>query len=326
MFRPVIVELKSIIMKKSNLWAVCCLFAVLSACSDSDPEVLKSETLYPVQFSIRLTEEVIPIPQTRVMPPLNIPEPIAKAEGESKEIHSLCNTIEYIVFEEGDTENPIRRTCFEYAENNLDFGIINDSLPLGNYQIAFLAYNSCETALEGTIMSFNKVTDTFYALSTQEIEAKEIVKENIVLRRAVGKIEFVSTDKVPDEAKDFSMTIHNYPSQLNVLTGQGVIPAEGEDPVLIHSFTQEEKGVSGLTHSFFTFVPESETIEVDLATKDTEGLELRSRTVSGISPVANHIIRYTGRLYTYSPSDNEFTITIENDGIWAGETEHELND
>lgn len=316
-------------MKRKNYWAFLCLLCILG-CDDpqvvtTDPEVEH----YPVRFAVQLTEEILSFPETRAMPPLNIPEPVARKteDNEKGEITDFCNTIEYIVFKEGDTKTPVRRSVFEPDPLDLDedFGIINDSLPPGNYQIVFLAYSSCETTLEDNILTFNKITDTFHRTYSLNVGAKQIINENISLYRIVSKIEFVSTDAIPDNAKNFAMNIWGRPSQLDVLTGQGLYnPVE---TTLDYTFSTIDIGLKPAVHSFFTFVPEDEEkLDVILKAFGSEDEILREREVNGVAPIANHIIRYTGRLYTPSPSDEKFILNIYDNGEWENTNENELED
>lgn len=316
-------------MKKMYLLTVICLFPIFLCCNCSETEVTVPQITErnPVCFSVRLTEELIPFPVARAIPALDITDPVAKSAEDEKEIHTLCNTIEYIVFEEGKTTVPVRHIRYEYDENNSGFGIIRDSLPTGSYQMVFLAYNSCETTLDSNIMSFRKVTDTFHTSFRLEVEPGNKVDKSIVLQRVVSRIEFVSTDPVPENAKSFSMEIFGYPCRLDILTGHGIEP-ETTPVMYTHSFTEKEIGQTGLTYAFFAFVPSGgeATLNVNLTALDKEDKELRNRMVESVKPVVNHIVRYKGRLYSYSASDNEFIVSIGNDGEWEDEKEFELKE
>ena len=54
---------------------------------------------------------------------------------------------------------------------------------------------------------------------------------------------------------------------------------------------------------------------------------MRKRTVTGITPIANKIIRYTGILYTPPKPDeteNTFNLIIGNNGKWDELEDNEL--
>lgn len=306
-------------MKTRVCWALALLACM--GCNRSEPVV--DDTLSKVTFSIALTQKTIPFPETKGIPPLDIPDPEIRgdeSEGEPKSLTDQCCTIEYIVYEQNEAE-PVRQRCYLASENNLDFGIISDALPQGNYTLLFIAHNGSGGTLSDGTMRFDRVSDTFHASLELTIEAGQVYEQDVTLYRIVSRIEFVSTDAVPDEATSFTMDVVRYPSQLNVRTGGGIVP--NTDPVTFtHTFTEEEIGTTGMTHSFYTFVaPADATMDVTLtALAETE--TLRTRQVNGVTPLTNRIVQYTGRLYSYSPSDDEFRITINDQ--WGLTDEKEL--
>jgi len=52
----------------------------------------------------------------------------------------------------------------------------------------------------------------------------------------------------------------------------------------------------------------------------------REREVNDILPLINHIIRYTGILYTPKESDDTFTLDILNGGKWDSPIDKDLKD
>lgn len=289
-----------------------------------DPRVVNpEEEVFPVKFSLSLKEEVIPFPETRAIPPLNIGEPVAVERNETpKAIEELCSTIEYIVFKEGETV-PYREIT--YAKEDLDFGVISDELPRGEYQFFVVAHNSSTATLDEKTLSFDRVTDTFHYTFYLNILPGDIHQESITLYRVVSKVEFVSTDIVPVGAQTFSIQLDKHACQLDLTTGHGLYP-ETQTPLFTYALT-DHVGSSGITHSFFTFVPESGALlSANLKTTDTEDAILRERTVDNIQPIANKIIRYIGQLYNSSHSEEEFVITLAEDGEWGETIETDIGD
>lgn len=301
--------------------------ALLSCNSSPDPVdprfVDPEEEVFPVKFSLLLKEEVYSFPETRGIPPLNIPEPIAVVRGEDpKTLEDLCCQIEYIVFKDGET-TPYRNLT--YTREDLDFGVLSDELPRGAYEFVVIAHNSSSVSLQGNALAFDRVTDTFHHAFFLEVEPGDIHEETITLYRVVSKIEFVSTDIVPDDAKEFSIRLDKHPCLLNLSTGHGLAPEE-QEPLFTYSLT-EYIGSTDVTHAFFTFVPEEGvSLTAHLKAINTTDDILRERTVENIQPVVNKILRYTGRLYNSSHSDDEFTIILDENGEWSETIENELGD
>lgn len=322
-------------MKKKDLYALACIFC-LAGCSDPASDELEIvQNLYPVQFSVELQKEILPFSPTRSMPPNTVPEPTVNddsgkdpsQEDPNKELSEICSVIDYLIFNDNDLSAPIREERFE-ADKDQDFGIVYDKLPAGSYKVYFMAHQLKEATIEGNVFSADEVPDVFYRSIAITVGNEEFANIDVSLQRIVSRIEFKASDAVPDEAKQFDLSIDNYPNQFDILEGKGVISDTSHN--ISHTFTSEEKLKTGTVHSFYTFIPPgNEKIAVTLTTTDNSSNILRTRTVANISPIANKIIRYTGILYTPpKPDETESTyqMEIENNGKWGDTIEKELGE
>lgn len=322
-------------MKKKDLYALACIFC-LAGCSDPASDELEIvQNLYPVQFSVQLQKEILPFPPTRSMPPNTVTEPTVNndsgkdpdKENSEKELSEICSVIDYLLFNDNDLSVPIRKERYD-ADTEEDFGIVYDQLPTGNYKGYFMAHQSKEATIEGNVFSAGEVPEVFYQSISFTVGNEESANIDITLQRIVSRIEFKASDAVPDEAKQFDLSIDNYPNQFDILEGKGVISNTSHN--ISHTFTSEEKLKKGTVHSFYTFIPPgNEKIAVTLTTTDNSSNILRTRTVANISPIANKIIRYTGILYTPPKPDetgNTYHLEIENNGKWRDTIEKELGE
>ena len=318
-------------MKKKELCAVACLFW-LAGCNDpASDEVEIVKNLFPVQFSVQLQKEVLPFPSTRSMPPNAFPEPTVPDESDpdkenpDKELKDFCSTIEYLVYDKNDLEEPVKHHIYNVETDN-DFSIVYDTLPAGNYQVYFLAYRSEESSFAENTFSFDKVSDTFYGTKVFDVEKEEETNIDIDLERIVSRIEFKAIDPVPDVIKQFDISIKNYPTKLNILTKEGI--ASSEEQSFTYLFKPNDKGQSGKTHSFYAFVASGgKRISATLTSTDIDGQVMRCRTVTDILPIANKVIRYTGILYTHpkpDESENTFNLIIGDNAEWSEPVEKEL--
>ncbi|WP_370862650.1 FimB/Mfa2 family fimbrial subunit [Parabacteroides faecis] len=313
-------------MKKKELCAVACLFW-LAGCNDpASDEVEIVKNLFPVQFSVQLQKEVLPFPSTRSMPSNAFPEPIVPdKENPDKELKDFCSTIEYLVYDKNDLEEPVKHHIYNVETDN-DFSIVYDTLPAGNYQVYFLAHQSKKSLFVKNTFSFDKLSDTFYGTKVFNVEKTEETNMDIDLERIVSRIEFKAIDPVPDVIKQFDISVKNYPAKLNILTKEGL--ASSEEQSFTYLFKSEDKGQTGKTHSFYTFVASgSKRISATLTSTDIDGQVMRCRTVTDILPIANKVIRYTGILYTPpkpDDSENTFNLIIGNNGEWSESVENEL--
>ncbi len=313
-------------MKEKVFYALACVLYLTGCDSPSLEKVINPETeIFPVQFSIQMEKEIMSFPVTRSMPDNTPPEPtISKAEGDT-ELNELCSTIEYVVFKDEETPSFIKHKQFIYSPTDLDadFSCIYDSLPAGDYQFYFLAHNSKTATLSGSTFSFDSISDTFYETLSLSLGIAEEINKDITLQRIVSRIEFMATDAVSDVLKQFDMEINGASDQLDITTGLGIKTADKQ--ILSYIFKNDEIGEVNKIHSFYTFIPATKNkIAVHLSAIDNNDELIRERQIDNIIPEINKVIRYKGRLYSRSESDDTFQISIFDNGKWKEPSEQEL--
>lgn len=288
----------------------------------------------PVQFNLGLKTEVLPFPTLRSIPDFGIPEPEAPhgepdtpPDGdEGSDLSDICTRVEYLVYRAGEADKPFKCKQFNLADADTDFGIVYDSLPAGPYRFVFIAHSSAESELAEQMLQVDEVSDTFYAAQEREIRLSgEGEATDIALRRTVCRIECVSTEPVPADLKDFEIRIERYPASLH--TGNGLGAKASDIQAFLHAFTAEEAGKLSFTHAFYTFIPPDKgTIDLCLTARNRDGKVVRERKITGVTPLANRIIRYSGRLYTPSASDDTFRLDVYEGGKWESVEEVVLPD
>ena len=314
-------------MKKSVFYALACALC-FTGCNNENPvESPVTNTngeLSPIQFGVTLKKDVIDFPTTRSMPPLDISEPtVSKSETNPDDsavtdIQDLCARIEYIVYKK-EEDIPVFFKHKQYTPSDMDFGIVYDTLPHGDYQFYFLAHSSENTTLSGSSLSFDEISDTFYSSLAQTIAPAEIISEDITLNRIVSKIELKATDSIPTELKRFDMTVTGRSKELDLTDGKGT--ANTTPHLFSYTFTTEDIGKKDNIHSFYTFFPpEQGKLEIHTEAFATNEELIRERVVKNIQPQMNKIIRYSGRLYSKSESDDTFMLSIFNNGAWSDTT------
>lgn len=317
-------------MRKKTYFVLGCML-YLTGCSNNPllEEIINPQTeFFPVQFSIQMEKEIMSFPSTRSMPDNAIPEPsVSKAGDDDAELNELCSTIEYVVFKDEEIPAFIKHKQFTYNPTDLDadFSCIYDSLPQGDYKFYFLAHNSKNAALSGSTFSFDSISDTFYEMLSLNIGVADVVNRDISLQRIVSRIEFMATDSVSDILKQFDMEIDGISNQLDISTGQGIKTPDKQ--ILSYTFKDDEIGEVNKIHSFYTFIPATDNkIAVRLSAIAKNDEPIRERQINNIIPEKNKIIRYKGRLYSRSESDDTFQISIYNNGKWEVTPDVELPD
>lgn len=307
----------------------------LTGCMDTEgADPAEGSEKIPVQFNLGLKTEVLPFPRLRSIPDFVLPEP-AGPDGEpdtppdandGSDLSGLCTRVDYLVYKAAEADRPFKCKQFNVADPDTDFGIVYDSLPAGHYRFVFIAHSSEESELAEQILRMDEVSDTFYASEEREISLEgEGGATDIALRRTVCRIECVSTEPVPAGLKDFEMRVERYPSGLH--TGNGLGAETSDTQAFLHVFTAEESGKLSFTHAFYTFIPPDKgTIDLYLRARNGEGKVMRERKITGITPLPNRIIRYSGRLYTPSASDDTFRLDVYEGGKWESVEEVVLPD
>lgn len=321
-------------MRRHEQWLVC-LLVCLAGCMETDLAGPSSAgNQIPVQFTLDFRTEVLPFPALRSIPDFSVPEPslpdkdpdTPPAPDGEHDISELCARLEYLVYPAEETDTPLKHKLFTAADADMDFGIVYDSLPAGDYRFVFIAHSSEETELSGEAIRFDEVSDTFYAFEQRTVSLSSTDRAaDVSLRRAVCRIEFIATDPVTADLKDFEIRVSRYPAGLHMPTGQGM--ADTDTQAFLHTFTPEESGKSSSKHSFYTFIPpDNGTLDIQLTARDREGKTTRERTLTGIVPLPNRIIRYSGRLYAPSTSNDTFRLEVYEGGKWEATDEVELPD
>lgn len=319
-------------MKHPKVQAIICLLCLCS-CSNMHDELSSLEpqaTFFPIQFNIDLQREVLPFPATKSIPPLDIPEPVTKnQEAEVPPTRpengagDLYQYIDYLVYKKDEPTVILKHKHFDL--NDPDFTIVYDSLPKGEYNFCFLAHSEKDAVITGNTVEFPKVSDTFHLYFAQTIQPGEKVVKDVTLQRIISKIEFMATDIVPEDQKDFTMNVTGYQNKIDVSTGLGI---SSEVPYTsTYNFKESDIGKENFTHSFFTFVPSNEgKLSTNLISTNQNGERTRTRNISDIQPIMNRIIRYSGHLYIPPKSNDTFTVSTFNEGRWDDTIENNLTD
>lgn len=321
-------------MKRHEQW-LACLLVCLAGCMKTDlADPSTAGEKIPVQFTLDFRPEILPFPALRSIPDFSVPEPslpdknpdTPPAPDGAQDLSELCTRLEYLVYPANETDTPLKHKLFTVDDTDMDFGIVYDSLPATTYRFVFIAHSSEETELSGEAIRFDEVSDTFYAFEQRTVSLSSTDRTaDVSLRRAVCRIEFVATDPVTADLKDFEIRVSRYPAGIHTRTGQGT--ADTDTQAFLHTFTPEESGKTSCKHSFYTFIPpDSGTLDIQLTACDREGKTTRQRTLTGVTPLPNRIIRYSGRLYTPSTSDDTFRLDVYEGGKWEATDEVELPD
>ncbi|MEG1543440.1 MAG: FimB/Mfa2 family fimbrial subunit [Tannerellaceae bacterium] len=280
-------------------------------CSSWTTEIEKpTNPKIPVQFGLQFKKEILPFPESKAIPSIDIGEP-GVTNPPSVELVDLCKSIEYVVYDKA-TNKFVKH--HQKNQGDDDFGIVYDTLPAGKYQVSFLAHSSLNAQQKENIISFNEISDMFYATKDIEVNSMD-VQSDISLTRAVSLIHLVASDTIPNKLQTLSLSATGYPKMFDMLTGYGHL--SGTEGAYVKTFSAEDLKKAADSISFLTLIPENNgLLELTQTAKDKDNNVLRTRTISKVSPEKGKELRYTGKLYSPANPDDTYKLEIK-DVAWS---------
>lgn len=213
---------------------------------------------YDVCFRLQMDVSILPFPDSKSIPDTFPPEPGIE-EGSIDPSTPESPVFEYLYYAVINTDTQEMYDEFQLSKGDGidDFGkYLYLSLPPGSYQLTIVTHSSAEASSAGNLFLLEDLSDTFLGLTTFEVKRNHSLEEMTVsMTRRVSRVEFVPTDDVPDEVKEFHIIVPERYITINLLTGV-CVPAKS-DYLYKYFFSEEEKtNKKKITHWFYTFVPE----------------------------------------------------------------------
>lgn len=285
------------------------------SCTEKEASLSEKE-MYTVCLALKKDVEILPFPSSRSIPAYRPSEPYS---AYAEEIIPLFTQIEYLVYHK--ESGAIVKHLLLTEENSDDFGAyIYDDFEAGEYIVSLLAHSSSAMTLTGSKVASEDVTDSFYA-------KKEIIVGSgsgnnpieMLLKRAVSRVEFVGNKIVPQNAVTLVLDINKQYNTVDMETGLAI-----ESRVLRKEFSLLGGSMpeDNLPYSFYTFVPEplkgdtSYLESIKVTTLDTNQDTLNVIELKAIPILRNRITRYSGSLYVPNSYLNTLELEIEDYGQW----------
>lgn len=201
------------------------------------------------------------------------------------------------------------------SQLNIDanFGIITDELLPGINTICFVGHNSVDNSLneETNELSFSKVSDTFYFSKDINIQESEDNTCQIILERAIGKLEVIGSDAIPSNAKKIIFSLTNHSSELNLLTGNAGI--NKMTTTREWEYSSVNIGKENMSYSIYSFIPENAiTSDLTITSYDLSNEIINKIIITDIQLFKNRIIRYTGQLF----KSNIYDLNVSINTTW----------
>jgi len=192
------------------------------------------------------------------------------------------------------------------------FGTVKIDASYGTHNLIFVGHNSqtCTYDADNSLLSFDKVQDTFSAYRTLTIDGETAGSQSILLDRQVAGIRLAPTDPIPANAASITITIDGYSSKLNPKTGIG---SNGETLTRSWTYTTSQIGKDNIDYLIYSFLPtENTTVNFAVTISNTNGGVLSSHSIEKVPIKKNQETVITGTLFT-----SELSATANVNSTWG---------
>lgn len=221
-----------------NLYAALLLFLAsamtLCSCRGADDEASDGSAFGVSTVLLRVSSEDM------------LPFPDSPAATRSTDVATLCDKLCLAVYSGGKLD-----TLASRQSSAAGFGNVSIRLKGGKYRFLLLAHNSAKapdvTNPEKIDFGMQNVSDVLYW--SDELTVVRDTSFNVSLRRAVARVDVVTTDTIPSAVGSMYFIVTKGSYILNALTGYGVYSGRDYKSLKIPDSLVHKPGV----FSFYTF-------------------------------------------------------------------------
>lgn len=217
-----------------------------------------------------------------------LPFPDSPAATRSTDVATLCDKLCLAVYSGGKLD-----TLASRLSSDGSFGNVSIRLKGGRYRFLLLAHNSAKapdvTDPEKIDFGMQNVSDVLYW--SDELTVARDTSFNVSLRRAVARVDVVTTDTIPSAVGSMYFIVTKGSYILNALTGYGVYSGRDYKSIPIPDSLAHRPG----TFSFYTF-PTAEEVSASVTlrairigetgiycSRDFEDVPLKRNTVTRLA-------------------------------------------
>ena len=193
------------------------------------------------------------------------------------------------------------------TDGDEDFGSPAVPLSYGEHHIYFVASRGEGAVVDGEIITWTKVRDTFWNYAAINVTAS-MGTQSVTLSRVVTKLKVTVTDAVPNGCASIEISPSTWYKGFDYLTGEAA--DEVDDAVSSISVPSSYIGTSGqLQASVYGFSDEMVwNADVAITARDGSGNNIGSVTISDAPFKRNRSTNFSGALFT---TDGTFDIGLE---------------
>ena len=197
------------------------------------------------------------------------------------------------------------------TSDDADFGAPRVDVDYGDHTFYFVASRGTDATTDGTVISWAKPSDTFWASLALTIAPSTSASQSVTLQRVAARLRVTITDEVPAALASLNVTPSVWYYGLDYTTGEA---ADSRTTTRTISVPASYAGTTGqLAASFYCLSPtEAWTTDITLTAKASNNSTLSEISIADVPMQRNHITAYSGTLFTAGRS-----ISVDADDAWG---------
>ena len=197
------------------------------------------------------------------------------------------------------------------TSDDADFGAPRVDVDYGDHTFYFVASRGTDASTDGTVISWEKPSDTFWASLELTIAPSTSASQSVTLQRVAARLRVTITDEVPAALASLNVTPSTWYYGLDYTTGEA---ADSRTTTRTISVPASYAGTTGqLAASFYCLSPSAAwTTDITLTAKAFNNSTLSEISIADVPMQRNHITAYSGTLFTAGRS-----ISVDADDAWG---------
>ena len=198
------------------------------------------------------------------------------------------------------------------------FGVISLDADYGEHSLYFVASRGDTPTVDGTVIIWEKPSDTFWQNVTLNIEPQTATSQAVNLERVATRLRITVTDEVPATLASLNVTPSTWYYGIDYTTGEATDIRTTTRTISVPS---SYAGTSGqLAASFYCLSPSTAwQTDITLAAKASDNTTISQIVIANVPMERNRITSFSGTLFTAGRSMNlsvDDTWGEEQTGTW----------
>jgi len=200
----------------------------------------------------------------------------------------------------------LKQTVHQTGDDD-DFGSPTVTLAYGQHRLYFVASRGDGVAVSGTVVSWSKPSDTFWAAKNVTVNSGSAGTQTVTLGRVSTKLKLTVMDKVPEGIATVSVAPAQWWYGMDYTSG---VSLGDSDEGFVINVPASYVGTKGkVTLSIFGLSDEDEWLsDVTVTAKDGSGGVLGTATIHDAPFMRNRCTEYSGRLFA---SNNAMSVSLD---------------